>query len=171
VETLDSERGLRRLSSRSGEFLWELVPVSGRALVVAKVSVGAVDVRRAAVVRTRGGDPRAPTTVDTRVGVGAPGRALVLAEAADDRWQWTIGGERATPMSPQVEGVDDPSLQQATLETTATDVEVAFVAPSRTRWLWAQAALAGLVLVLALPSRRRDDDADDDAADEAGVPG
>ncbi len=170
VESLDSQRGLRRLSSRSGDFLWELVPVSGRAMVVAQVSVGAVEVRRAAIVRTVGGDVRTVTAIDTRVGVGAPGRHLLLAEAADDRWLWTIGGEPVTPISPQADGVDDPSLQQATLPTTATAVEASFVAPSRTRWLWAQAILAGVVVVLALPSRRREVESDDDAVDETLVP-
>ena len=170
VDSLDSQRGLRRLSSRSGDFLWELVPAAGRSLALAQVSVGAVEVRKADVVPTVGGDPRETTAIDARVRAGEPGRVLVLAEAADDRWRWRIGGEDATPASPVVDGAVDPSLQQAPLVPEATEVAIAHEAPSRTRWLWAQAALAGLVVVLALPSRRREVDVDDaDDVDEAVV--
>ena len=52
----------------------------------------------------------------------------------------------------------------------AVPVTVSFDGSSRSAWLWAQAAVLFLVLVLALPSRRGDVDDDSDAFEDDVAP-
>ncbi len=174
VEALDGQRGLRRLSSRDGAAVWQVVSVASRAQVLAAATpaeTGAVEVRRSVAVDTTGGDPRSVTRIDTDVAAGPDGRRLVLAEAADSRWVLTAAGRPAPLVAPAgsgstTSGEVDPALQEAVLPSAATAVTVEFDASSRRSWLWLQAALVSVVAVLALPSRRRVDDADtDDTAD------
>jgi hypothetical protein len=172
VEALDGQRGLRRLSARDGEALWQVVPVAARAqslAATAPAAEGGVAVRRSVAIPTTGGDPRTTTAVDTMVGAGPDGRRLSLAEAADGRWRLLSDG---TPRELTAgAGGTDPALQQAPLPAAATHVALDFDGSSRRAWLWVQLVVVIAVVVLALPSRRRvdDDEAEDDTADEAPV--
>ena len=176
VATLDGQRGLRHLSSRDGFAVWEVVPVASRVQVIdppAGDSAGTVQVRRAAAIPVTSSDPRDVTAVDTSVKAGTSGRTLVLSETLDSRWRWTADGADVTPVAGGT-GSDDPALQVAGIPASAFPVTVAFDGSSRAGWLWAQALVVLLVVVLALPSRRTEDDeadADSDLADPDVVEG
>jgi len=176
AETLDGQRGLRRLSSRQGDTLWELAPVASRVQALSSsgaTTPGSIPVRVSTAIPTVGGDPRTPTAVDSPVPAGRPGRLLVMAETVDSRWQWTVGGEPVVATAGTVAGsadVTDPALAQAPLSASATTLQVSFDGSARTRWLWVEALAAFVVVVLALPSRRReDDDGDGDLDPESGL--
>ena len=167
VEALDGERGLRRLSARDGDALWQVVTVATRAQAVeppAPVQDGGVPVRVAVAIPTTGGDPRTPTALDTRLAAGPAGRRLALAEAVDSRWRLTVDGTEVDLAPGEVVGVGatDLSVQQAVLPAAEAALALEFDGTSRRAWLWAQAAIALVVIVLALPSRRREDDDDSD---------
>jgi hypothetical protein len=170
VESLGSQRGLRRLSSQDGAAVWEIVPTSSRAQVIdpsESVDAGTVQVRVAQTVPTVPGDPRTPVSVDQTVPAGKGGRTFVLSETIDSRWVWSVGGSSVTPKAPTVDrlGTDD-SLQQAGLVADSVPVTVSFDGSSRRGWLWVQAAFLALVLLLALPSRRVDTDDDSDTFED-----
>ena len=175
VESLDSQPGLRRVSSRDGAAVWQLVPVSSRAQVIdppEAVAAGTVSVRVANAVPTVLDDPRTPPSVSTTVSTGKNGRALVLSEAIDSRWTWTVDGASVASTSPAVAGGDpatDPSLQQVGIGSAAVPVTISFDGSSRRSWLWAQAAVLLLVALVALPSRRVEDDDDSDAFEDDAV--
>jgi len=170
VESLDSQRGLRRLSSKDGAAVWEIVPTSSRAQVIdpsESVDAGTVQVRVAQAVPTVPGDPRTPVSVDRTVPAGKGGRTFVLSETVDSRWGWTVDGSAVTPKGPTVDrlGTDD-SLQQAGLVADSVPVTISFDGSSRRGWLWVQAAVLALVLLLALPSRRAETDDDSDTFED-----
>ncbi len=175
VATLDGQRGLRHLSSRDGAAVWEVVPVASRVQVIeppAGDSAGTVQVRRSSAVPVSSSDPREVPSVDATVAAGTSGRSLVVSETRDSRWRWTADGADVTPVAGGP-GSDDPALQVAGVPATEFPVTIAFDGSSRAAWLWAQAAVVLLVVLLALPSRRTDDeesDADSDIAD-SGVAG
>ncbi len=175
VDTLDGQRGLRRLSSQQGDTLWEITSVASRVQALTPsgdTTPGSVPVRRSTVVPTQGGDPRTPTAVSTTVPAGSPGRLLVMAETQDDRWRWLLDGQSVVAAPGTVAGssdATDPALSQVPLSEAATPLEVSFDGSSRSRWLWVQLVAGLAVLVLALPSRRRDDDDADADSDEIGV--
>ncbi len=170
VESLDSQRGLRRLSSQDGAAVWEIVPTSSRAQVIdpaESVDAGTVQVRVSTPVPTVPGDPRTPASVDATVAAGKGGRTLVLSETADSRWVWNVDGSAVTPKPPTVEGLGtDESLQQAGLVADSVPVTASFDGSSRRAWLWVQAAVLVLVLLLALPSRRVEPDDDSDTFED-----
>jgi GT2 family glycosyltransferase len=164
--SLDSQRGLRRVAAREGDTLWELVPTSARALTVAATTVNGVPVRVADAVPTQGGDPRSTTVVDSDVAAGPAVRNLVLAEAYDSRWRFTIDGQPATGSAPTDGEVVDLSLQQVPIGAPEVPVRIVFDGSTRAAWLWVQGIALALTVVLALPARRREDDDDiDDLAD------
>jgi hypothetical protein len=171
VESLDGQRGLRRLSSRDGAAVWQVVPTASRAQAIdptAGDAAGTVTIRTSIVVPTVLDLPRAPVRVDTDVAAGKAGRTLVVSETADSRWRWTVDGSSVIPTAGRVPGDDtatDPALQQAGLVASSVPVTVTFDGPSRTAWLWAQAVSLLLVLLLALPSRRAEEDDDADTFD------
>jgi hypothetical protein len=170
VESLDSQRGLRRLSSRDGAAVWEIVPTSSRAQVIdpaESVDAGTVQVRVSQAVPTVPGDPRTPASVDHTVLAGKGGRTFVLSETVDSRWVWSVGGAAVTSTARTVDGLGtDDSLQQVGLVADSVPVTVSFDGSSRRGWLWLQAALLALVLLLALPSRRSEPDDDSDAFED-----
>ena len=173
VESLDSQPGLRRVSARDGAAVWQLVPTSSRAQVIdppEAVAAGTVAMRVARAVPTVPDDPRTPPSVATTVAAGVDGRTLVLSEALDSRWTWTVDGSPVTSTSPTVAGGDpatDPSMQQVGLVSSSVPVTISFDGSSRSTWLWAQGAVLLLVALLALPSRRVEDDDDSDAFEDA----
>ncbi len=168
VESLDGERGLRRVSSRNGQALWQVVSTSSRVQALAPTSadtVGSVAVRRSVAVPTTSDDPRVTTNVDATVAKGVPGRQLLMAESIDDRWRWTVAGERIVASSPSIAGQTtdtDPSLQQVPLDAAPTAVAISFDGSSRRAWLTAEFIAIALVVLFALPSRRREEDDDED---------
>jgi hypothetical protein len=181
VASLDGQRGLRRLSSRDGTAVWQIVPTASRAQLIdptAGAAAGTVTVRSSTPVPVVLDDPRTTTRVQAVLPPGKAGRSLVLSETLDSRWRWSVDGADVTPVAGRAGDTADvdPSLQQAGLVASAVPVTIAFDGSSRSAWLWAQGTVLLLVLLLALPSRRKevDDDADtleglvtDDAEGEA----
>ncbi|MFD9589560.1 glycosyltransferase family 2 protein [Streptomyces sp. NPDC059980] len=147
---LDATPGLTRLSQQDGSALWRVNRQVSRAAIV-----------------PASGEPQSiaagPVEVHTTVPTGADGRVLRLADSADPGWTATLDGK------PLTRTTVDGWAQGFELPTGGGRLDVTFDAPlSHTAWLWAQGALALVLVVLALPGRRRD--VDDDLPEERVVP-
>ncbi|MYY85336.1 family 2 glycosyl transferase, partial [Streptomyces sp. SID335] len=148
--TLDATPGLTRLSQEDGSALWRVDRQVARAAVV-----------------PRTGDPEpvaaGPVELHTKIESGDEGRVLRLADSADPGWTATLDG-RPLPRT-----TVDGWAQGFELPTAGGHLDVTYDTPmTRTAWLWAQGALAVVLVVMALPGRRRD--VDDDLPDEPVVP-
>ncbi|QQM42948.1 glycosyltransferase family 2 protein [Streptomyces liliifuscus] len=147
---LDATPGLSRLSQQDGSALWRVDRQVARAAIVPD-----------------SGEPQpiaaGPVELHTKIPAGADGRVLRLADTADEGWTATLDGK------PLTRTTVDGWAQGFELPATAGRLDVTFEAPmSHTGWLWAQGALALVLVVLALPGRRRD--VDDDLPEEPVVP-
>ncbi|WRZ92538.1 glycosyltransferase [Streptomyces sp. NBC_01007] len=147
---LDATTGLSRLSQQDGSALWRVDQQVSRAAIV-----------------PASGDPEAiaagPVEVHTTIPAGADGRVLRLADSAEAGWTATLDGK------PLTRTTVDGWAQGFRLPAGGGRLDVTFDAPlSHTAWLWAQGALALVLVVLALPGRRRD--VDDDLPEEQPVP-
>ncbi|HSX99342.1 MAG TPA: family 2 glycosyl transferase, partial [Streptomyces sp.] len=143
---LDATPGLSRLSQQGGSALWRV------DRQVARVTVEAAS-----------GAPKAvaagPVDVHTTIPSGGSGRVLRLADTADESWTATLDGKPLTPTTV------DGWAQGFQLPVDGGRLDVTFDAPvSHTGRLWAQGSLAVVLVILALPGRRRD--VDDDLPDE-----
>ncbi|WNZ11048.1 glycosyltransferase family 2 protein [Streptomyces sp. 11x1] len=143
---LDATPGLSRLSQQDGSALWRV------DRQVARVTIEASS-----------GAPRAvaagPVEVHTTIPAGGSGRVLRLADTADEAWTATLDGKPLTPTTV------DGWAQGFQLPVDGGRLDVTFDAPvTHTGWLWTQGSLAVVLVVLALPGRRRD--VDDDLPDE-----
>lgn len=153
VAELDSTAGLERVTQNASGILWRVQPA-------APVGGGeAPDVVTAWARVVPGGDVRDVATeavavdargrsVDTRVGKGAPGRLLVLAERADPHWHATLDGVA-------LRSVDNGWRQTFELGPSGGHLVVGHDAPQRTTWLVVDAVVLGLTVLLAMPVRRR----------------
>ncbi|TAK69126.1 MAG: family 2 glycosyl transferase [Actinomycetota bacterium] len=141
VATLDSEPGLRRLSTSAGEALWRVAGTTSRVRLAdaagAATSVPATD------------SPGAGTFVATTLPPGPAGRRLQLAEATDRRWQVT--GDGAGPAR-----TVDGWAQGFAVPAAGGAVTVTYDGRARTWQLLAQLVAVLVVIVLALPGRRRE---------------
>ncbi|MFD5553005.1 glycosyltransferase [Streptomyces sp. NPDC127068] len=151
---LDTTPGLSRLSQQDGNSLWRVDRQVSRAAVVPK-----------------SGDPQpvaaGPVEVHTDLRPGPEGRVLRLADTAAPGWTATLDGE---PL-PRV--TVDGWAQGFTLPTSGGRLDITYDAPlTHTAWVWAQGALALVLVVLALPGRRRqvDDDLPDAEQPVAAAP-
>ncbi|MCT9005668.1 glycosyltransferase family 2 protein [Streptomyces rhizosphaerihabitans] len=147
---LDATTGLSRLSQQDGSALWRVDQQVSRAAIV-----------------PASGDPESiaagPVEVHTTIPAGADGRVLRLADSAEAGWTATLDGK------PLTRTTVDGWAQGFQLPAGGGRLDVTFDAPlSHTAWLWAQGALALVLVVLALPGRRRD--VDDDLPEEQPVP-
>jgi hypothetical protein len=166
IAVLDGEPGLRRLASEGGEPLWRVSGVTTRARAVAE-RPRPLDVEVT-------GSPEAPTTVSTDPYIrqvppdGAT--TIVLGALADPGWRaWRMDGAQAAPLAPAA-GPGLLSWSQAFEAPPPGEVAVvAYDQGKRTLLLWLQLAVLIVLIVMALPSRRRDVDPDEgiEAPDEA----
>ncbi|MFD7437365.1 glycosyltransferase [Streptomyces sp. NPDC059861] len=149
---LDATPGLSRLSQQDGGALWRVDRQVARALVVPASGSGAPQPVAAG-----------PVEIHTKVPAGADGRILRLADAASDGWTATVDGKplTRTTVDGWAQGFELPA-GGGTLDVTYDDPI------SHTAWLWAQGFLAVVLVVLALPGRRRD--VDDDLPEEPVIP-
>ncbi|MFF4400730.1 glycosyltransferase [Streptomyces sp. NPDC001480] len=149
---LDATPGLSRLSQQDGSALWRIDQ----------------EVSRAAIVTASGsGTPQpvaaGPVEIHTTVPSGADGRVLRLADSTAEGWTATLDGK------PLTRTTVDGWAQGFELPSSGGKLDVTYDAPiGHTGWLWAQGALAVVLVVLALPGRRRD--VDDDLPEEEPVP-
>ncbi|KPI21014.1 hypothetical protein OK074_7476 [Actinobacteria bacterium OK074] len=150
TRVLDATPGLTRLSQQDGSALWRVDNQVSRATIV-----------------TGSGEPQAvaagPVDIHTTIPAGKNGRVLRIADTADAHWTATLDGAplTATTVDGWAQGFELPATG-GTLDVTH-DTPVA-----HTAWLWAQGSLAVVLVVLALPGRRRD--VDDDLPEEQLVP-
>ncbi|WP_432018983.1 glycosyltransferase [Streptomyces sp. 1222.5] len=152
TRVLDATPGLGRLSQQDGSALWRVDQ----------------EVSRATIAPAGGSDKAQPVTagpveIHTTIPSGADGRVLRLADTVSDGWTATLDGK------PLTRTTVDGWAQGFRLPAAGGRLDVVHDDPvGHTAWLWAQGALAVVLIVLALPGRRRD--VDDDLPEEQPVP-
>lgn len=153
---LDSTPGLSRLSQLDGSALWRVDRQISRATIIE----GESDAEPL---------PVGSSTVEahTDIPAGKAGRVLRIADRAAEGWQATLDGRllEKTTVDGWAQGFELPA-EGGRLDLTYED------SFTHTAWVWAQAALAVVLLVLALPGRRReiDDDLPDEGAEVPAQP-
>lgn len=164
IPVLDGEPGLRRLSSAGGEVLWRIAGTTSRARLIAgaeQTSIGVND----------GRDLTAAPYIDQGLPDGTGARYLAIGTTPDPAWRAVaitpVTGEAVGLPAVAVEGASGWSQAFATPEGTP-QVVVDFNGSERSRWLWIQFGVLILLIVLALPSRKK---ADLDSEDDAGIGG
>ena len=155
---LDATPGLTRLSQADGSALWRVdQQVSRVSIVPGKAGNGAVGAVTAPVPVAAG-----PVESHATLPSGPAGRILRLADTADSGWQATLDG------SPLKSVTVDDWAQGFELPASGGKLELTYDTPlTHTLWAWTQGFLLLVVLVLALPGRRRD--VDDDLPEEEPV--
>ncbi|MGW8064538.1 glycosyltransferase [Streptomyces ziwulingensis] len=154
TRVLDTTPGLNRLSQQDGSGLWRVDQEVARATIVSGDGAGAGEPRPVAA---------GPVEIHTDIPSGADGRVLRLADTAAEGWTATLDGK------PLTRTTVDGWAQGFELPASGGRLDVTYDAPfTHTVWLWAQGLLAVVLVVLALPGRRRD--VDDDLPDEQLVP-
>ncbi|MGW2299000.1 glycosyltransferase family 2 protein [Streptomyces violaceorubidus] len=159
TRVLDATPGLSRLSQQDGSGLWRVDQEVARATIVSGGKSGAGT--------SGGGEPEpvaaGPVEIHTDIKAGPEGRVLRLADTAAEGWTATLDGK------PLTRTTVDGWAQGFELPASGGRLDVTYDDPfTHTAWLWAQGLLAVVLVVLALPGRRRD--VDDDLPDEALVP-
>ncbi|MGW1560277.1 glycosyltransferase [Streptomyces sp. NPDC002144] len=150
TRVLDATPGLSRLSQQGGGALWRVDQEVARATIVS--GTGAPQPVAAG-----------PVDIHTTVPAGPDGRVLRLADTAAEGWTATLDGK------PLTRTTVDGWAQGFQLPASGGRLDVTYDAPiTHTAWLWAQGALAVVLVVLALPGRRRD--VDDDLPEEPSIP-
>ncbi|WP_203698279.1 glycosyltransferase [Streptomyces rubrogriseus] len=159
MRVLDATPGLSRLSQQDGSGLWRVDREVARATIVSG--------DKAAAGKSGGGEPEpvaaGPVEIHTDIKGGPEGRVLRLADTAAEGWTATLDGK------PLTRTTVDGWAQGFQLPASGGRLDVTYDDPfTHTAWLWAQGLLAVVLVVLALPGRRRD--VDDDLPDEPLVP-
>ncbi|MFF8592753.1 glycosyltransferase [Streptomyces sp. NPDC015220] len=156
---LDATPGLSRLSQQDGSALWRVDQEVSRAAIVSAAGSGSGSGSTAPAQPVAAG----PVGIHTTIPASAEGRVLRLADAADPGWTATLDGK------PLPRTTVDGWAQGFRLPASGGKLDVGFDDPiGHTAWLWAQGALAVVLVVLALPGRRRD--VDDDLPEEQPAP-
>ncbi|MFE6893483.1 glycosyltransferase family 2 protein [Streptomyces sp. NPDC057694] len=153
---LDSTPGLTRLSQQDGTALWRIDRQVARAVVLPTAESGSTSDAARPVAA-------GPVEIHTTVGSGKDGRVLRLADQAAEGWTATLDG------TPLTKTTVDGWAQGFELPASGGRLDVTYDTPfTHTAWLWAQGALAIVLVVMALPGRRKD--IDDDLPEEPVVP-
>ncbi|MGW7422501.1 glycosyltransferase [Streptomyces sp. NPDC054813] len=152
TRVLDATPGLSRLSQQNGSALWRVDQQVSRATIVSANGSGTPDSVAAG-----------PVDIHTTVPTGSDGRILRLADSAAPGWTATLDGR------PLTRTTVDGWAQGFELPSSGGKLDVTYDTPfTHTVWLWVQGALAVVLVVLALPGRRRD--VDDDLPEEQPIP-
>lgn len=156
TRVLDATPGMSRLSEQNGSALWRIDRQVSRAAIVAGSGSGAPAAEPQPVAA-------GPVEIHTTIPAGSDGRVLRLADSVDDGWTATLDGKELTRTTVDgwAQGFELPA-EGGRLDLTYDD------AIGHTAWLWVQGFLALVLVVMALPGRRRD--IDDDLPEEAPVP-
>ncbi|MFI6691943.1 glycosyltransferase [Streptomyces sp. NPDC050433] len=153
---LDATPGLSRLSQLDGSALWRVDRQISRATIVE----GESDAEPL---------PVGSSTVEahTDIPAGKAGRVLRIADRAAEGWQATLDGRllEKTTVDGWAQGFTLPA-EGGRLDLTYED------SFTHSAWVWAQGALAVVLLVLALPGRRKeiDDDLPEEGAEVPAQP-
>ncbi|GGV18806.1 integral membrane regulatory protein [Streptomyces litmocidini] len=160
---LDSTPGLSRLSQLDGSALWRVDREIARVMIVPPAAK-AGDAGKAQETAEPVAVAAGPVEAHTRIPAGPAGRVLRLADRAADGWTATLDGKELTRTT-----VDDWA-QGFELPAGGGRLDLTYDEPlGHTAWIWAQAGLAVVLLVLALPGRRREID-DDLPEEELAIP-
>ncbi|MFI8917197.1 glycosyltransferase family 2 protein [Streptomyces sp. NPDC053513] len=160
---LDSTPGLSRLSQLDGSALWRVDREIARVMIVPPAAK-AGDAEKAPETAEPVAVAAGPVEAHTRIPAGPAGRVLRLADRADEGWTATLDGKELTRTT-----VDDWA-QGFELPARGGRLDLTYDEPlAHTAWIWAQAGLAVVLLVLALPGRRREID-DDLPEEELAIP-
>ncbi|MFI5664744.1 glycosyltransferase [Streptomyces sp. NPDC051684] len=152
---LDATPGLTRLSQQDGTALWRVDRQVARAVVLPTADAGSTAEEAVPVAA-------GPVELHTKVPQGKEGRILRLADQSAEGWTATLNG------APLTKTTVDGWAQGFELPASGGTLDVTYDAPiTHTLWLWAQGALALVLVVLALPGRRQN--VDDDLPDEPVV--
>ncbi|MGI5455349.1 glycosyltransferase [Streptomyces sp. CA-249302] len=152
TRVLDATPGLSRLSQQGGSALWRVDQEVARATITAASGSGTPQPVAAG-----------PVEIHTTIPAGSDGRVLRLADTAAEGWTATLDGR------PLTRTTVDGWAQGFELPASGGKLDVTFDDPiTHTAWLWAQGSLALVLVVLALPGRRRD--IDDDLPEEPSIP-
>ncbi|NUR00164.1 MAG: glycosyltransferase [Streptomyces sp.] len=152
TRVLDATPGLSRLSQQGGSALWRVDQEVARATLVPASGSGTAQPVAAG-----------PVEIHTTVPSGSGARVLRLADTASEGWTATLDGR------PLTRTTVDGWAQGFQLPASGGKLDVTYDDPiTHTAWLWAQGFLAVVLVVLALPGRRRD--VDDDLPEEPAVP-
>ncbi|WP_328910510.1 glycosyltransferase [Streptomyces sp. NBC_00234] len=150
---LDSTPGLSRLSQLDGSALWRVDRQVARVMVVPASGESGADAEWLPVGSL-------PVEAHTTIPAGGSGRVLRIADSADPGWQATLDGKPLTGKTV------DGWAQGFELPAEGGRLDLTYDTPvTHTAWIWAQALLSVVLLVLALPGRRRE--IDDDLPEEA----
>ncbi len=167
---LDATPGLSRLSQQDGSALWRVDRQVSRAAIVTGSGSGSdAGSDSGSASASASGEPEAvaagPVEIHTKIPAasGSGDRILRIADTADANWTATLDGK------PLTRTTVDGWAQGFQLPATGGRLDVTYDTPlAHSAWLWAQGLLAVVLVVLALPGRRRD--VDDDLPDEPLVP-
>ncbi len=144
VQTLDSEPGLRRLSSADGAVLWRVAGVTSRARVVVNTDQSPLGLTSPDIV---GIDPY----IDQSLPEGSGQRVIIVGATQDSGWRASNGGAELIPViAPEPLAWSSAFLAPEGAEP----IRVWFDSGARPWWLWAQVVIVAALVVLSLPSRR-----------------
>ncbi|MER5208715.1 glycosyltransferase family 2 protein [Streptomyces sp. NPDC002825] len=161
---LDSTPGLSRLSQLDGSALWRVDREIARLMIVPPAAKGTAEDNAKEKTAKPVAVAAGPVEAHTQVPAGPAGRVLRLADRADEGWTATLDGKELTRTTV------DGWAQGFELPTGGGRLDLTYDEPlSHTAWIWAQAGLAVVLLVLALPGRRREID-DDLPEEELAIP-
>ncbi|MFB7309726.1 glycosyltransferase [Streptomyces sp. NPDC056192] len=148
---LDATPGLSRLSQLDGSALWRVDRQIARIMIVPSGAGG-----EQLPVGSQ------PVEAHSKIPAGGSGRVLRIADTADSGWHATLNGRALTGRTV------DGWAQGFELPAEGGRLDLTYETPlTHTAWIWAQAALGVVLLVLALPGRRRE--IDDDLPEEAAT--
>ncbi|NML53247.1 glycosyltransferase [Streptomyces sp. R302] len=156
---LDTTPGLNRLSQLDGVALWEVDREIARVMIVPPAAKpGATATVLPVPV------PAGPVEAHADVPDGPDGRVLRIADRADEGWTATLDGTALTPTTV------DGWAQGFQLPADGGRLDLTYDEPlAHTAWIWTQLGLAVVLVVLALPGRRREID-DDLPEEETAIP-
>ncbi|MDF5751161.1 glycosyltransferase family 2 protein [Spongiactinospora sp. TRM90649] len=141
---LDSQPALVRLSLSETTGVWRTAAPTGLAWIADQAGA-----RTPVKIATAPGG-----ALTAAVPAGGPGRTLVLAEPAGGGWHATARTGDTGELSP---ATVDGWAQGFRLGQGAATARITHEDPWRRGWLWTQAALVAVVLVLASPGRRSEE--------------
>jgi GT2 family glycosyltransferase len=163
VRNLDAVPGLRRVAGDTGAALWRVAGATSRVRAIpAEETAAGAGVVSLPVTDLSAAQPLVNSPVP------GPGE-IRLAQDANAPWRAVLADGRVLAASPLPTGVDDVGLARFILPSSVGPGErvvISIDTSTRTVWLWVQAGLVLLVIVLALPARRRAGHLADDAIDE-----
>lgn len=164
VRNLDSVPGLRRVAGADGEVLWRISGVTARVRAVP--AAGSNTANESIPLPVTDINSARPLVDSVVPGAGE----ILLAQDSDAPWRAVLASGEPVLSDVVPTGTEGVALQRFVLPSTvgAGDRVVIEVDNSaRTAWVWIQFIVIGVVIVLALPGRRVNADADEVADPDA----